>query len=66
MGQQIEKLQSEIDDKMIKKFGMHVDFDDMEESILKKVLLDQSKNSNENRKNEMEIKTLKVWILILR
>lgn len=60
MGQHIEKLQSEIDDKMIKKFGMHIDFDDMEESILKKVLLSQSKNSNENRKNEMEIKTLMV------
>lgn len=61
MNTAIAQLHSEVNDKMVKKFGMKIDFDEMEESVLTRLLLNQtSKVDDAANDQEKEIRKLKV------
>lgn len=62
MNRAIAQLRSEVNDKMVKKFGMEIDFDEMEESVLSRLLLNQSKVDDAAKDREMEVRKLKVII----
>lgn len=57
---EINSLRGEISDKMVKKFGMKIDFDEMEETVLTRLLTNQSKNCEHTKKEEQEIRKLNV------
>lgn len=60
MNSTIAQLKTEVYDKMVKKFGMKIDFDEMEETILTRLLMNQSKNCTDNNDIDKEIRKLKV------
>lgn len=60
MNHSINRLRSEISDKMVKKFGMKIDFDEMEEAVLTRLLLKQTKSSINTKNKEKEIRRLHV------
>lgn len=53
-------MRGEICDKMVKKFGMNIDFDEMEETLLTRLLTNQSKRCDDTKQNEKEIRKLNV------
>lgn len=63
MNQRINQLRSEISDKMVKKFGMKIDFDEMEEAVLTRLLAKQTNSTMKLRDNEKEIQKLHVMQL---
>lgn len=61
MNEEISLLKNEIHDKMLKKFGMVIDFDEMEESILTRMIANQAdKQRDSDRDTRIEIRKLKV------
>lgn len=50
----------EANDKMIKKFGMKVDFDEMEETVLIRLLMNQTKDCDNSKEIDREMQKLKV------
>lgn len=61
MNRTIAQLRSEVSDKMVKKFGMKIDFDEMEESVLARLLMNQPKINDDAAKiREKELRKLKV------
>lgn len=59
LNREIAKLKSQISDKMLKKFGAIIDFDEMEEEVLKKMLMNQSKSSKIKTKFDMSLEVIK-------
>lgn len=59
MNNAITQLRLEVNDKMVKKFGMKIDFDEMEETVLTRLLMSQSKSGDGSREKEREIRKLK-------
>lgn len=57
-------MRSEINDKMLKKFGMKIDFDEMEEAVLTRLLTNQSKHHGDAEKTEKENRKFKVYYFI--
>lgn len=53
-------MRSEINDKMVKKFGMKIDFDEMEEAVLTRLLTNQLKHYGDAEKMENENRKFKV------
>lgn len=60
MNRTIAQLRSEVNDKMVKKFGMKIDFDEMEEAVLTRLLQNQSNVSGDAKDKDREIQKLKV------
>lgn len=60
MNSAIAQLKTEVSDKMVNKFGMKIDFDEMEETVLTRLLMNQSKNCSNDRDKEREFQKLKV------
>lgn len=61
MNRTIAQQRSEVNDKMVKKFGMKIDFDEMEEAVLTRLLMNQPKFDDESaRTREKELRKLKV------
>lgn len=63
MHQNINQLRNEVSEKMIKKFGMKIDFDEMEEAILTRLLTKHTNNSEHMKNMEKEIRKLHVMLL---
>lgn len=60
----IAELHNEVSDKMVKKFGMEIDFDEMEESVLSRLLMNQRTVDDAAKDREKEIQKLKViWLI---
>lgn len=53
-------VRGEIHDKMVKKFGMKIDFDEMEETLLTRLLTNQSKRCDDTKQHDKEIRKLNV------
>lgn len=64
MHQNINQLRNEVNEKMIKKFGMKIDFDEMEEAILTRLLTKHTNNSDHMKNMEKEIRKLDVMPLL--
>lgn len=60
MNEEISMLRIEIHDKMVKKFGMEIDFDEMEESVLIKMIANQTTVCADDREHQIEVAKLKV------
>lgn len=60
MNEEIISLRTQIHDKMMKKFGMEIDFDEMEEAILTKMIAEQTKTSGNDHQTHVELGKLKV------
>lgn len=60
MNRAIAQLRSEVNDKMVKKFGMKIDFDEMEEAVLARLLMNQPNADDAARNREKEIRKLEV------
>lgn len=63
MNNAITQLRNEVNDKMVKKFGMKIDFDEMEETVLTRLLMKQTKKCDDAKDNEKEIRRLKVILM---
>lgn len=64
MNRTIAQLRSDVNDKMVKKFGMEIDFDEMEEAVLTRLLMNQPKVDDASAKHrEMELRKLRVIFL---
>lgn len=48
---------------MVKKFGMKIDFDEMEEAVLTRLLMHQSKKCDDANDKAKELRKLKVIFL---
>lgn len=62
MNEEIISLRSQIHDKMMKKFGMEIDFDEMEAAVLTKMIAEQTKTSGNDCQTQVELGKLKVHI----
>lgn len=60
MNRTIAQLRIEVNDKMVKKFGMKIDFDEMEEAVLARLLMNQLKVDDTAKNREKELRKLKV------
>lgn len=60
MNRTIAQLRSEVNDKMVKKFGMKIDFDEMEEAVLARLLMNQPKVDDAAKNREKELRKLQV------
>lgn len=60
MNSEIAQLKTEVSDKMVKKFGMKIDFDEMEETVLTRLLMNQTKDCTDEKNKEKEIQRFKV------
>lgn len=61
MNRTIAQLRSDVNDKMVKKFGMKIDFDEMEEAVLTRLLMNQPKVDDAAAKHrEKELRKLEV------
>lgn len=60
MNEEIISLKSQIHDKMMNKFGMEIDFDEMEEAVLTKMIAEQTKTSEKDQLARIEREKLKV------
>lgn len=58
----IDTLQAQIREKMIRKFGMIVDFDEMEEAVMRKAVADHEPNRTINDDSAKLIALLEVNI----
>lgn len=58
MIREINRLKNQTNEKMLKKFGSVIDFDEMEESVLKKMLLNQSKNLKKKENSDAELQVI--------
>lgn len=56
----IQLLSGEVNDKMVKKFGMKIDFDEMEEAVLTRLLMTQTKKCDDANEQAKQIRQLKV------
>lgn len=65
MNCEISMLRNEIDDKMVKKFGMKIDFDEMEQNLLTRLLAKQQTNCDAAKHRDREIRRLKVLYMYL-
>lgn len=63
MNNGITQLRNEVNDKMVKKFGMKIDFDEMEETVLTRLLLKHAKKCDDARDKEKAIRRLKVILM---
>lgn len=63
MNNAITQLRNEVNDKMVQKFGMKIDFDEMEETVLTRLLMKQTKKCDDTKDNEKEIRRLKVILM---
>lgn len=61
IGSEINSLRCAVNDKMIKKFGMKIDFDEMEETVLSRLLTNQIKSSNDINDKDIQVRKLKVY-----
>lgn len=67
MKRTIAELRSDVNDKMVKKFGMKIDFDEMEEAVLARLLMNQPKVDDAAAKHrEKELRKLEVGIFKLQ
>ncbi|XP_055326896.1 uncharacterized protein LOC129580473 [Sitodiplosis mosellana] len=55
----INSLRGEVNDKMVKKFGMKIDFDEMEEAVLTRLLMIQSKKCDDACEKDKDLRQLK-------
>lgn len=62
MIREINRLKNQTNEKMLKKFGSVIDFDEMEESVLKKMLLNQSKNLKKKENSDAELQVIIIAI----
>lgn len=62
---EINLLRGDVNDKMVKKFGMKIDFDEMEEAVLTRLLMNQSKSYDDANVKEKEIRKLKVFFYFI-
>lgn len=67
MNRTIAQLRSDVNDKMVKKFGMNIDFDEMEEAVLTRLLMNQPKVDDAAAKHrEKELRKLQVIFELLK
>lgn len=63
MNEEIVSLKSQTHDKLVKKFGIEIDFDEMEEAVLTQMVAEQTKKPDENNhQTQIELGKLKVKI----
>lgn len=62
MKEEIISFKSQIHDKMMKKFGMEIDFDEMEEAVLIRMISEQTKSVTNDHQTQIELGKLKVHI----
>lgn len=64
MNEEIISLRNQIHDNMMKKFGMEIDFDEMEEAILIRMIAKQTKTNENDHQTQIELGKLKVHLKV--
>lgn len=60
MNEEIVSLKSQTHNEMMRKFGMEIDFDEMEEAVLSRMLAEQTKTGENDHQTQIELGKLKV------